>query len=294
MWKLVYNLFVQIPRPLEQLAKTKSGARWLKKLPSVVSEVAKQWELEVGLPYSGGSASYVASATRNGHAVVLKIQWPHEECTFEVDALKAWAGEGAVKLLAHNRERHALLLEHCSPGTYLPGSECKDKLAEIVALLPRLWLPARAPFKSLEQEANSWADSIYKNWENARHPCDREMIELSYRFLRMLASTQGEQVLVNQDLHGENILAAQREPWLVIDPKPLNGEREFGLASVVRSFELGHSRDEVIGRLDRSARELGLDRERARMWSIAQTVAWCFDSSFRAKHLQTAKWLIED
>jgi streptomycin 6-kinase len=57
-----------------------------------------------------------------------------------------------------------------------------------------------------------------------------------------LASTQGEQVLVHRDLHGENVLPATREPWLVIDPKPLAGEREFAVAPIVRSFELGHGK----------------------------------------------------
>lgn len=50
------------------------------------------------------------------------------------------------------------------------------------------------------------------------------------------------QVLLHQDLHADNVLRAGREPWLVIDPKPLTGEREFGVAPIVRSFELGHGR----------------------------------------------------
>ena len=73
-------------------------------------------------------------------------------------------------------------------------------------------------------------------------------------YIRELAPTQGEQVLVNQDLHGENVLAAEREPWLVIDPKPLAGEREFSVASIVRSSELGHSKRDVLYRLDRLVR----------------------------------------
>ena len=72
-------------------------------------------------------------------------------------------------------------------------------------------------------------------------------------------------MLLHQDLHGDNVLAAEREPWLAIDPKPLAGEREFGIAPIVRSRELGHSRREVLGRLDRLVTELGLDRERARL-----------------------------
>ena len=71
---------------------------------------------------------------------------------------------------------------------------------------------------------------------------------------------------------------AEREPWLVIDPKPLAGEREFSLALIIRGGELGHSQKDVIYRLDRLSAELGLDRGRVRGWAIAQTVAWSFDS----------------
>jgi streptomycin 6-kinase len=99
-------------------------------------------------------------------------------------------------------------------------------------------------------------------------------------------------VLINQDLHGGNILRARREPWLMIDPKPLIGEREFSLAPIVRSYELGHSRTSVLRRLDRLTSDLGLDRERARLWTVGQTVAWATDSSHPATHIETVRWLL--
>ena len=89
------------------------------------------------------------------------------------------------------------------------------------------------------------------------------------------------------------MLAAEREPWLAIDPKPLVGEREFGVAPIVRSRELGHSRRDVLYRFDRLVSELGLDRERARGWTIGQTIAWAFDAEVRQTHAETARWLLE-
>jgi len=100
-------------------------------------------------------------------------------------------------------------------------------------------------------------------------------------------------VLLHQDLHGGNVLAAEREPWLVIDPKPLAGEREFGLASIIRSPELGHSKRAVLGRLNRLTSELGLDRERSRGWALAQTVAWTSGSDPHPGHVETARWLLQ-
>ena len=124
-----------------------------------------------------------------------------------------------------------------------------------------------------------------------REPSD-ELVDAALAALRELPATQGEQVLVHQDLHGANVLAAQREPWLVIDPKPLVGEREFALAPIIRSHELGAKRQDVVHRLDFLTSRLGLDRERARLWAIAQTVAWA-EGDHRAQHLRTARWLLE-
>ena len=100
-------------------------------------------------------------------------------------------------------------------------------------------------------------------------------------------------MLLHQDLHGDNVLAAEREPWLAIDPKPLVGERELGVAPIVRSPELGHSRRDVLYRFARLTGELGLDRERARGWTIAQTLAWSTGEDYHETHVETARWLLE-
>jgi streptomycin 6-kinase len=93
-------------------------------------------------------------------------------------------------------------------------------------------------------------------------------------------------------LHGDNILAAERGPWLVIDPKPLAAEREFSLAPIIHGFELGHSKAQVVYRLDRLSAELRLDRDRIRQWANAQTMAWSFDSAYADQHFETARWLL--
>jgi streptomycin 6-kinase len=224
---------------------------------------------------------------------VLKIQKPHRESEHEAAALELWAGKGAVRLLAHDPEHHALLLERCLPGTPLAEAGAETALDVFAELLPRLWKPAGAPFRPLAEEAAWWLESLPANWERFGRPFERRLLDAGLEALRELPPTQGEQVLLNQDLHGENVLAAQREPWLTIDPKPLAGEREFGLAPIIRSFELGHSRHDVLHRLDRLSSQLGLDRERSRGWAIGQTLAWTFDSTYHERHVETARWLLE-
>ena len=221
--------------------------------------------------------------------VVLKIQWPHRESEHEADALELWQGDGAVRLLARDDERHALLLERCRPGTFLR----ENALEVLVELLPRIWKPAGAPFTSLEDEAAWWVSTMRLDWQLAGKPFEQTLLDTAISILEELAPTQGEQVLVHQDLHPDNVLAAQREPWLVIDPKPLVGEREFALAPIIRSSELGHNKNAVLGRLDALTSALGLDRERARRWAIGQTIAWAVDSDYHELHAETARWLLE-
>jgi streptomycin 6-kinase len=218
---------------------------------------------------------------------------PHRESEHEAAALELWAGDGAVRLLAHDPEKHALLLERCVPGTPLAEAGQDAALDVFVDLLPRLWKPAGAPFRPLAEEAAWWAGHLEETWEQAGKPFERRLLDAALEALRELPPTQGEQVLLHQDLHGDNVLAAQREPWLAIDPKPLAGEREFGLAPIVRSFELGHHRRDVVHRLDRLSSELGLDRERARGWAVGQTLAWAFDSTYHETHIDTVRWLVE-
>jgi streptomycin 6-kinase len=234
-------------------------------------------------------------ATRaDGGEAVLKIQFPHPECEHEAAALAAWDGDGAIRLLDHVPELHALLLERCAPGTHLSEADPDEALRVLTGLLPRLWKPASAPFRSLADEASAWARGLPRRWERAGEQCERELVDSAVDLLRSLAGSQREQVLLHQDLHADNVLAAAREPWLVIDPKPLVGERAFAIAPIVRSSELGHSRDRVLHRLDHLTRELALDRERARGWAIGQTLAWAFEGSQTfERHVETVRWLVE-
>ena len=282
---------MHIPERLNWLRQHESGRAWLANLPTVVSGLARAWNLQVSAPFAGANVSYVAPAMRGTEQVVLKVQWPDDESAHEADALRVWNGAGAVRLLAHDMERHALLIERCLPGTYLAAAGV-DALAVLIDLLPRLWKAVGPPFKSLTEEASEWAATLHADWDAAGRPCERTLVDAAAEFLDQLARSQGEQVLVHQDLHGENVLAAEREPWLVIDPKPLTGEREFSLAPIIRSFELGHSKRDVIYRLDRLSSELALDRDRVRRWTIAQTIAWSFGSDYAAHHYETARWLL--
>jgi len=268
---------------------------WLARVPDLVGECAGAWGLRLDDPYPLGAAGYAQRVElADGTPAVLKLIYPDRETTHEAAALELLDGDGAVRLLDYDAERRAMLLERCEPGTPLSAVGGEAALDVLVELLPRTWKPAGEPFMPLADEAAWWAETLPAQWERLGRRFERRLLDAALAFLRELAPTQGEQVLVQQDLHGDNVLAAAREPWLLIDPKPLVGEREFAVAPIVRSVELGHGRGHVLHRLDRLTAELGLDRERALGWTVGQTIAWAADNGgYIETHLETARWLME-
>lgn len=250
----------------------------------------ERWSLTLGEPYAPGVDGYTTRATLpDGTPAVLKILKPHRENEHEADALALWDGDGAVRLLERDESGYTFLIERCEPGTHLTSLGSDAALDVVIGLLPRLWKPAGEPFHSLTDEAAWWAKYLPdQDWSH-----EPGLLAAALDAIETLSPTQGEQVLLNQDLHFGNVLAAEREPWLVIDPKPLAGEREFAAAPIVRAHELGHSKRDVLYRFDRVTSELALDRERARGWTIVQTVAWTEDSTRNRTHVETARWLLE-
>ena len=218
---------------------------------------------------------------------MLKIQYPHRECVHEAAALEAWSGSGAVRVLRTDRDRYALLLERCHPGSSL--ALAPDPLDLLIELVPRLWIAADGPFDRLADEAARWCDHLRD--PTRTDGLDPQLVDHAVGALRELASSQGDAVLLHQDLHSGNVLAATREPWLVIDPKPLVGEREFAVAPIVRDAALGSSSAQVRHRLDRLCAAWELDRDRARGWTIGQTMAWA-EAPFIERHEQVVRSLL--
>jgi streptomycin 6-kinase len=212
---------------------------------------------------------------------VLKINFPEPESEHEADALALWDGRGAVRLLAHHAEHRALLVERCVPGTQLWELDDEEATRIAAAALRRIWRPPPDgdAFRLLAAEAARWADELPSRWERLGRPFERAILEEAVSALTELGPEQRELVVCHQDFHGGNVLRAQREPWLVIDPKPLVGEREFDTASLIRDRRHELARDpnpkaRIRRRLDVLAADLDLDRERMRRWAIAHALAW--------------------
>jgi streptomycin 6-kinase len=274
---------VSVPPGLEWWREEPDGSIWLQHLPDIVGECTHLWSLELGEPFHLAHVSYVAPVElSDGTSAVLKINFPEEESEHEADALAHWDGEGAVRLLGRYDERRALLVERCKPGRRLWETRDGDDVTRIVAgVLRRLWKSPRDGhrFRLLADAAAEWAEELPRGWEDLGRPYEESLLGEAVAFLREAGPAQGEQVVLHQDLHGGNVLQAQREPWLAIDPKPLVGEREFETASFLRDRRWELRNTPLAGmrvrrRLDLLASELDLDRDRMRGWGLAHALAW--------------------
>lgn len=239
-------------------------------MPAIAAECAERWSIELEEPVETARALVVPAGD-----VVLKVNAPsHHEADHEPDALERWDGAGAVRLLARDDAQRAFLVERCRPGTQLWDAGA-DEPAVVAALLPRLSreLEEPHPFRSLADEAARWAEEVPRRFELDAGAFERRLLAFA---LDVFTSVDVDaRFLVNQDLHGGNVLRAEREPWLVIDPKPLVGEPELDGVGLLRNAAFdGESPATSIRRWLDVLAGLGLDRERARAWGVAHALAW--------------------
>ncbi|HET8741011.1 MAG TPA: aminoglycoside phosphotransferase family protein [Gaiella sp.] len=248
---------------------------WLAELPRLVHECAEQWGLDIEEPV-GTPRSLVVPAGE----FVLKLNAPsHFEADHEATALECWAGNGAVRLVALDDGRRAFLMERCRPGTALADLGV-DPTVVLADLLPRLWVEPASdhPFRLIADEAERWAADVNSAYERAGRPFERSLVLAALDVFR--TCDRRAVTLVNQDLHGGNVLAAEREPFLVIDPKPAIGEREVSGVGLLRNAARKGGAREVRRWLAALA-ELGLDVDLLRSWGVAHALAWGRDREGR-------------
>jgi streptomycin 6-kinase len=267
-----------LPRNLVEASEQEGRQAWLATVPDTVSELSQMWSLTVGPPFQpGGQTAWVAPAVdADGRELVLKVGWRHPEADQEADGLRVWAGRGAVQLYAAEKRDQTvgLLLERCAPGTPL-SLRPEDEQDQIVArLLPNLWVepPVGEAFRPLQVMCDQWADEFEaKMAAAAAGTLDPGLVREGIDVFRSLPASADRNVLLCTDLHAGNVLAAQREPWLVIDPKPYVGDPTYdALQHLLNCEERLHADPRAL--IARVADLLELDRERLTLWLFARCV----------------------
>ena len=190
------------------------------------------WELELGEPFFAPYSKLVAPVRlADGTEAVLKIPLDDDtESVHEPEALRFWDGQGAVRLIDHDPATRAL------PDRALRAGHAARRRVRRA----RRWRSPRARWSGSGVEPSGRCalatarratrsgglEELPERYE-ARRPYEGRLLDEALDAIRELAPTQERLVLCHQDLHGGNLLRAEREPWLVIDSKPIVAEPAY-------------------------------------------------------------------
>ena len=249
-------------------------AAWVDRLPALTRDVVAQWRLRPDGASTHGYCSMVLPVrTPDGAPAALKISFPDDESEHEHLALRRWAGDGAVRLLSADPHRRSVLLERLLP-TDLTALTDLQACQVVADLYRRIHVPAMPQLRSLASYVERWNSELAALPRNA--PIPRRLVEQALAVGADLAaeSATGSRV-IHCDLHYQNVLAADRQPWLVIDPKPVNGDPHYETAPMLwnRWDELGGDvREGVRRRFYALVDRAGFDEDRARAWVLVRMV----------------------
>jgi streptomycin 6-kinase len=258
------------------------GRQWLDILPELIEEIAGKWSLKIDKPFSDLSYNYVAPCVcPNGTKAVLKIGFPEKDSVnfLEAKTLDFVAGEGIVRLLKFDEEFCAMLLERALPGENLIGI-CKqdDEQATKIAIsvMKGFWrvAPENAGFPNLEK----WIEGL-RSAEDTTFP--QKSVKKARDYFTELIASSRQAVLLHGDLHHGNILSAEREAFLAIDPKGIIGDIGYEISVFLnnpRSWILKHSNRKSIlrKRIEMFSESCEIEPESLRKWAYAEAVlsAW--------------------
>jgi streptomycin 6-kinase len=284
---------LRVPTYLQASTDVGGPARveWLATLPDRVEQLTASWGLDLGEPFEpGGNCSWVAPATdSDGRDVALKVAWQHTEALHEAEGLAALGGEGAVEVYAFEHlspgrpgggpdgdagGTTAMLLERCRPGTELRVRPEAEQHVVVTDLLRSVWaveLPSDHPFRPLSVMADDWVVSAEVRLAADPGRLDAGLAREGLALFRELSRTGPADVLLLTDLHAGNVLASQRRPWLLIDPKPYVGDPHYDVLQHLLNCDES-LRANPIGLVTEIADLAGLDSGRVRQWLFARCV----------------------
>ncbi|MEU0543254.1 aminoglycoside phosphotransferase family protein [Nocardia sp. NPDC005978] len=272
---------IAIPDAFAQLTIAREGAAgrtWIAALPGLFDELLDSWSCT---PAGAAMHGHVGVIVPVRHAelppAVLKVSFPHPGNVHEPHAFAAWNGRGAVRLFRRADDRFAMLLERAGSDTLATVTDHERALRIQGDLARRLAVPAPPGVPALADAVPRWERDMTSTAAAFDHPLPPAVYGAALATLRELGPERPA-TLVHGDLHDANILAAEREPWLVVDPKGHSGDPATDALNVIRSPRYL----EVLRGPDLRARvhrllhvycdAADIDFDRARRWTQAGAV----------------------
>ncbi|WP_328907798.1 aminoglycoside phosphotransferase family protein [Streptomyces sp. NBC_00234] len=257
------------------------GAAWIEELPRIVEELLGRWEcVPDGEVMHGGVGVIVPVLRQGAGAAVLKVSFPHPGNVHEPDAFAAWDGRGAVLLYERDDGHYAMLLERVHTSTLTEVVDGDEAMTVAGRLSRRLAVPAPAGLPRLREQADAWEEQLRTDARELSHELPPYVVDAAAATVRELARVQPD-TLIHGDLHVGNILRADREPWLAVDPKGYAGDPAYDGGTLLKSrapalLAADDLRATVHRTLDVFADAAELDRERVQRWAQLHAVQAAF------------------
>lgn len=256
------------------------GRAWLERLPAILAACEERWDLKIQAPVANLSFNYVAPARlADGTEVMLKAGLT-DEFPSQPLALQHFAGHGMVRLLAYDEHDKVMLMERLKPGRSLRAVESDEAaVSTTAAVMRKIWRPLpqeHYPFPTVEDWGKGFT-RIRKMYDGGTGPIPSELFDRGEKLYAELCASMAEPVLLHGDLHQDNILSAEREPWLAVDPKGVIGEPAYETGSLLRNFwpdilAIPDPKALTRRRIDQLSAELGFERARVHGWAFSQAV----------------------
>jgi streptomycin 6-kinase len=272
------------------LREGKRGQQWLDCLPALVDRFMQLWQCRPDGAVRHGEVAIVVPVRSNEYgSAVLKISYPSTSSHREAHALRGFNGRGAVRVFAADEPSRALLLERAGPRTLTSVSPTEHAIEIAGALTRTLAVPAPPGTPTLAHATYGWEDELDRQLALAPRLVPPAVISRARATMRMLRAGTTP-TLMHGDLHFRNVLRADREPWLAIDPIGWQGTAAFDAFTVVaeRPDELyQHSSPEsaMRARVHRYAAAASVDPETALACCQARAT-----SSYLHQHLTNGTW----
>ena len=261
------------------------GASWAAALPAIVADLLERWRCVPDGAVTHGGVGLIVPVRQladdgEQRAAVIKVSFPHPGNVAEPDAFEAWDGHGAVRLYERDDEHFAMLLERAHTSTLVQVAD-HDEVARIAGRLNRrLAIPAPPGLPRLRERADEWDESLRRDSREFTDAVPRAAVDAALATVRELGREQPE-LVVHGDLHTRNILRADREPWLAVDPKGYVGDpaHDGGMLLKAHVFELSREQDPgkaALRLLEVFSDAAELEYDRVRRWANFQVVSSLF------------------
>ena len=244
-----------------------------------LQRVADEWAITLGEPYTGvypGNLVYRCTLA-DGTPAVIKTEpdrFDDDEFLPGIDAMLLYGGRGMARVLRVDRQRRVVLMERVVPGELLWDATIERALEAAAFVMSKLRTPPpkQHAFPEVRTYHRAWPSHV--QLYGGPGPIDADLFELGERIFLELCDSSAEPVVLHGDLHYGNVLSSERDGWLAIDPKGLIGEACYEVGDLLRNRvdELQGSAAVMRRRVEMLADLTGFDRERVRLWGLAQAV----------------------